>query len=68
MTITEKDLISKAEWLAIPTLAAHHRLVLIVAHGVVVRQELDERCVTILHIEEGHRLPVSCGVPVGGML
>ena len=57
VAVAEEHLIGKAERLAIGARAAEHRLVVIVADGVMVGEEFEKRRITILHVEKRHGLP-----------
>src|SRR5260370_1281282 len=56
VTVAEKDLIGKAERLAVWAGATMDGLMIIVTHRVVVSERLEKRSVAILNVEEGHGL------------
>jgi hypothetical protein len=58
-------LVREAEWYAVWPGATHDRLVIIVAHGVLVGEGLEVRHVPPLHIEEFHRLAGVVGRAAG---
>src|SRR6267378_8516500 len=56
VTVAEKDLIGKAERLAVWAGPAVDGLMIIVTHGVGISERLEKRSVAILNVEEGHGL------------
>ena len=54
--VGEEDLIGEAERDAVRPGAAHHGLVVVVAHGVLVGERLEQRHVALLHVEDRHGL------------
>ena len=54
--VAVEDLVGEAERQAVGSGAAHDRLVVVVAHRVLVGEVLEERRVAVLHVEERHRL------------
>ncbi len=57
VAVAVEDLIGEPEWLAVGSRAAEDRLVVVVAHRVVVGERLEQRRVAVLHVEVRHRLP-----------
>jgi len=56
VAVAEEHLVGEAERHAVRPGAAHHRLMVVVAHGVLVGEPLEHRHVALLHVEERHRL------------
>ena len=56
LAVTEKYLIGKAKRHAVGPRSTHDRLMIIVAHGVIVGEKFQERHIAFLHVEEGHGL------------